>query len=427
VKFIREVSAHVPVGLSSGDAVRECQSSTPGAGPRPRRTLQDHLDPSVVPKRILALDGGGVRGILTLQYLKRIETILRDRRGDTHFLLADYFDLIGGTSTGAIIAGGLARGFSVDHLIERYHNLAAKVFRKPWFRIGAMVPKFNAGAIRELLKETYGANIMLGSDEVVTGLMIMSKRMDTGSPWPLTNHPRDKYSEPVFGKKRIGNRNMLLWQVVRASTAAPHYFKPEDLEVGRWLDPSTGSSVIDRGQFVDGGVSTANNPSLQLLKVALLKGFSFNWQAGEDCMLLVSVGTGRQDRKHGRAHGIGATAGAFALRALLSLMDDCNDEVQTLMQWLSSSPTRWRIDGQIEGLENDSLAGRPLLSYRRYDVIFSRDWFKMELGLDKDQAELQKLVPMDQPGNMDALAELGAEAARLQIAEDHLPPAFDPV
>jgi len=379
VKFIREVSAHVPVGLSSGDAVRECQSSTPGAGPRPRRTLQDHLDPSVVPKRILALDGGGVRGILTLQYLKRIETILRDRRGDTHFLLADYFDLIGGTSTGAIIAGGLARGFSVDHLIERYHNLAAKVFRKPWFRIGAMVPKFNAGAIRELLKETYGANIMLGSDEV------------------------------------------------RASTAAPHYFKPEDLEVGRWLDPSTGSSVIDRGQFVDGGVSTANNPSLQLLKVALLKGFSFNWQAGEDCMLLVSVGTGRQDRKHGRAHGIGATAGAFALRALLSLMDDCNDEVQTLMQWLSSSPTRWRIDGQIEGLENDSLAGRPLLSYRRYDVIFSRDWFKMELGLDKDQAELQKLVPMDQPGNMDALAELGAEAARLQIAEDHLPPAFDPV
>ena len=93
---------------------------------------------------------------------------------------------------------------------------------------------------------------------------------------------------------------------------------------------------------------------------------------------MVSVGTGRQDRKHGRAHGIGATARAFAFRARLSIMDDCNDEVQTLMQWLSSSPTRWRIDGQIEGLEHDSLAGRALLSYRRYDVIFSSDWYKKE-------------------------------------------------
>jgi uncharacterized protein len=404
---------HAPAEPLSGDGVRESRSPPPGTGPRPHRTLQDHLDPSAVPKRILALDGGGVRGILTLQYLKRIETILRDRRRDQNFVLADYFDLIGGTSTGAIIAGGLALGFSVDHLIERYSNLAAKIFRKPWFRIGALVPKFDAGAICELLKETYGAHIMLGSDEVMTGLMIMSKRMDTGSPWPLTNHPRDKYSQPVFGKKRIGNRNMLLWQVVRASTAAPHYFKPEDLEVGRWADPSTGVTVVDRGQFVDGGVSTANNPSLQLLKVALLRGFSFNWQAGEDRLLMVSVGTGRQDRKQGRAHGIGATAGAFAFRALLSIMDDCNDEVQTLMQ--------------IEGLENDSLAGRALLSYRRYDVIFSRDWYKKEFGLEKEQAELQKLAPMDQPGNMDALAALGAEAAQLQVAEDHLPPAFDPV
>ena len=56
------------------------------------------------PKRILALDGGGIRGILTVQFLKRIEKLVRDRTGDNSAVLADYFDLIGGTSTGAIIA-----------------------------------------------------------------------------------------------------------------------------------------------------------------------------------------------------------------------------------------------------------------------------------------------------------------------------------
>ena len=64
------------------------------------------------PKRILSLDGGGIRGVLTLQYLARIESILGERSPDPGaFRLSDYFDLIGGTSTGSIIATGLALGF----------------------------------------------------------------------------------------------------------------------------------------------------------------------------------------------------------------------------------------------------------------------------------------------------------------------------
>ena len=73
------------------------------------RSLEQHLDPSVTPKRILSLDGGGIRGVITLQFLEKIETILRKRHGDNpDFRLCHYFDLIGGTSTGAIIAAGLA-------------------------------------------------------------------------------------------------------------------------------------------------------------------------------------------------------------------------------------------------------------------------------------------------------------------------------
>jgi patatin-like phospholipase/acyl hydrolase len=73
-------------------------------------TKAQHLDPNTRPKRILALDGGGIRGVLTLEYLEAIEALLRQRRNDPDLLLSDYFDLIGGTSTGSIIAAGLACG-----------------------------------------------------------------------------------------------------------------------------------------------------------------------------------------------------------------------------------------------------------------------------------------------------------------------------
>src|SRR5687767_7008853 len=63
------------------------------------------------PKRILALDGGGIRGALTLGYLQGIEDTLRKQHdNDPAFRLSDYFDLIGGTSTGSIIASCLAIG-----------------------------------------------------------------------------------------------------------------------------------------------------------------------------------------------------------------------------------------------------------------------------------------------------------------------------
>src|SRR6187431_590931 len=117
------------------------------------RTLEEHLDPTVTPKRILSLDGGGVRGILTLQYLAAIEALLRVRYGDPRLVLSDYFDLIGGTSTGAIIAGGLALGLDVATIEGMYTDLAAKIFKKPFFRIGAFVPKFGNHALEAALKE----------------------------------------------------------------------------------------------------------------------------------------------------------------------------------------------------------------------------------------------------------------------------------
>jgi hypothetical protein len=76
------------------------------------------------PKRLLALDGGGTKGIIELAFLARMETLLREHTGaGDDFRLADWFDLIGGTSTGSIIAAGLAMGKSVAALTRLYLDL----------------------------------------------------------------------------------------------------------------------------------------------------------------------------------------------------------------------------------------------------------------------------------------------------------------
>ena len=186
-----------------------------------------------------------------MSYLKRLEDILRARYGgDPDFKLSDYFDLIGGTSTGSIIATGLALGFSVERLQTIYRTLAGEVFKRPLLSLGLFSAKFPQEPLIKALTEHFG-EYTLGSDELKTGLMIMTKRFDTGSPWVIYNNPRGKYFNPPEGDHTaIPNRDFLLRQVVRASTAAPHYFQPERFPVAQGMD----------GAFVDGGVSAFNNP-----------------------------------------------------------------------------------------------------------------------------------------------------------------------
>src|ERR1700682_1222457 len=79
------------------------------------------------PKRILALDGGGVRGAISVAFLERIEAILSERLR-TKARLGDWFDLVGGTSTGALIAGPRALRLGAEQLKEFYAGLPPSGF-----------------------------------------------------------------------------------------------------------------------------------------------------------------------------------------------------------------------------------------------------------------------------------------------------------
>jgi uncharacterized protein len=381
-------------------------------------TLEERLT-AKGPKRILALDGGGIRGVLTLEYLARIEALLRNRSPtpDT-FCLADYFDLIGGTSTGSIIAAGLALGFRVSRLQELYGALANTVFEKPLYRFGVFVPKFARLPLVTALKQQFGDET-LGSARLQTGLMVMTKRLDTGSPWPLHNNPRGRYYNERAGGTGIANKHFPLWQVVRASTAAPHYFEPERLSVA-----VRDSAFVD-GAFVDGGVSPFNNPSLQLLLLATLKGYGFEWPAGVDNLLFVSVGTGSGATPLTADAVTGMSALEQAARSLAALMNDCDGLVQTMMQWLGRSAAPWTINREIGDLRDDALGGSKWMTYLRYNAVLEPAWLERELGMTVTDAQADALRAMDNPSNVAELARVGAHAAGRQVRDDHFPAVFD--
>jgi uncharacterized protein len=230
------------------------------------------------PKRILALDGGGIRGIITLEILARIETLLREKlRRPADFALADYFDFIAGTSTGAIIGTGLALGMSVAAVQSFYLSSGREMFEKASV-LRRFHYKYGDRKLSERLREMVGATTTLGSDRLKTLLMVVMRNATTDSPWSISNNPLAKFNQR---ERPDCNLNIPLWQLVRASTAAPVFFPPEVVQVGE-----------EEFIFVDGGVTSYNNPAFQAFLMATAEPYKLNWQAGENQILLVSIGTG---------------------------------------------------------------------------------------------------------------------------------------
>ncbi len=210
--------------------------------------------------------------MLSLQVLAMIEARLRDRLWNPRLVLADYFDHIAGTSTGAIIAAGLALGHSVEQVEERYRSLGSIVFRKRFLPLRARSLYVDRPLRREL-GTFFGADRTLGDADLRTLLLIVMHNTVTDSPWLLSNCTRAKYNRADRNLLPSPDRNLdiPLAPLVRASTAAPIYFAPEELHVGR-----------NRFLFQDGGVTPFNNPALLQFLMATLPEYGLRWETGED-------------------------------------------------------------------------------------------------------------------------------------------------
>ena len=176
-----------------------------------------------------------------------------------------------------------------------------------------------------------------------------------------------------------------------------------------------------KGEFVDGGVSPFNNPALQALMYATLEGYRIGWPTGPEKLLLVSVGTGAADPEVKKA----SIAAQHAIMALLSLMQDCAMLQETMLQWMSSSPTAREIDRDMGNLRNDLVAGAPLLSYLRFNVDLQKDSVQRLDPSMTDVRAIASLSEMDAPENMDVLHRLGKLAAERDVKDADFPSVFD--
>ena len=247
------------------------------------------------PHRMLALDGGGIRGLITLGILSQMEELIHQKTGHK---LCEYFDYIAGTSTGAIIAAGLSLGKTTADLVDFYKSCGEEMF-EPSKLLQRLKCLYTADPLRAKLKDVFGENTTLTPPEGVSNeglkclLLVVTKNVTTDSPWPISSNPDAKYNDPT---RDNNNLKIPLWQLVRASTAAPVYFPPEILQ---WKPNDASESFV----FADGGVTPYNNPAFLLYRMASEPAYRLNWKTGENSLLLISVGTGAAESK-------GATAAA---------------------------------------------------------------------------------------------------------------------
>ncbi len=365
-------------------------------------------------RRILALDGGGIRGIVSIAFLERIEALLRARSGKGEaFRLSDHFHLIGGTSTGAIIAAGLALGRSVAEIRALYLELGPTVFRRRW-HIPLFQARYGSAALGALLLREFGS-ITLGDPALRTLLAVVTKRVDTGSPWIISNLPGQPYwqDRDEGGHTSKGNHAIGLASLVRASAAAPFFFGPERLQI----------TTETTGVFVDGAVSPYNSPTIPLLLLATAKRYGLDWSLGPKRLSIVSIGTGRNRPPPPAPWAPSAVAAVAGLRGMI---EDTMSLSLMMMQWLGTSEAPNWLNRDIETLEGDPLPGRPLFSFQRFDLMLEEAWLEAYFGLPFELREILRLRRIDDPSAMPALYDLASQVAQRMISLEPQEPEGPP-
>ncbi|GGE89709.1 patatin-like phospholipase family protein [Stappia taiwanensis] len=246
---------------------------------------------------ILAIDGGGVRGLVPLRVLESLETRMRARgkSGPLH----RYFDLMAGTSTGGLIVAGLSapkpddmsgapaatveelRGFFEVEAREVFHRrrLLERLVTNP---LTLFDQRYDERPLEGLLKARFGWTSIASA---LTHVVLTAYDMEAREAVFMTN-----------GRQSDGSRpdDFYFWQAVRATTAAPVYFEPAKVEN---LTRGTDQVLVDGGVFL-------NNPVL----AAYVEGRKLGWRP-ED-MVILSLGTGA--RRH-RGYSYEEAAGWGAL------------------------------------------------------------------------------------------------------------------
>jgi patatin-like phospholipase/acyl hydrolase len=191
--------------------------------------------------KILSIDGGGIKGLYSLYVLDQIEK-KHCKKNET---IGDYFDLICGTSTGGIIALGIANKIKIEKLIEIYENNASKIFPKNNFIFNNFmspffgIDKYDNDTIKNIADKYFQDKKLCDLNNLVC---IPSYNNSTGY--------NIVFKYPHKEGNLFRDKNILLKDVIMSTVSAPYYFQSHKINIKEI-----------NGNFLDGGL-WANNPSL---------------------------------------------------------------------------------------------------------------------------------------------------------------------
>ena len=359
-------------------------------------------------KRLLSIDGGGIRGIIAGEVLKKIESIVIKKNPGVS-CLGDYFDFIGGTSTGSIIAAGLSKGMKVDEILNIYTAYGKEIFQS-YFILDPrrLKAKYNPKNLQNKLKDVFG-DLTLGSSELKSLLLVTTKNIGSGSTWFFTSNKDSKFYPT--------NKDLYIRDLLRSSSAAPTYFPPHSFEIAG-----------KQNYFIDGGVSSYNNPSLQLFLEATQEEYGLGWETGAENLQVISIGTGFSVPRiypPSKVNNFTFTQISWIGYVIGALMEDANLQQNILMKTLGSKGLQ--LDDQLQFLKmapshyanlidtipEDELAR--LFDYRRYTVSLTKSQLNKLLNIDLDEQTVDKLNQLDCVDCISLLSKIGAAVANEQV------------
>ncbi|KAL1841262.1 hypothetical protein VTJ49DRAFT_7264 [Mycothermus thermophilus] len=277
------------------------------------------------PVNLLSLDGGGVRGVSSLLILHAIMTEIKKAQNlDVLPKPCEYFHLIAGTSTGGLIAIMLGRlRMSTKEALDAYDEFAARIFCKENRKKYRLSDKYFATPLKEIVqgivKDRGLGELMWDPEQPEKGkaMVCVMPLQNVGNARVIRTFPGDEGIDDQW------DRNILIWEAARATTAAPTFFKPQ---------------VIGGEAYVDGALG-ANNPVDYLLREAIQE---FGSWRRLGCV--VSIGTGT--REVGLSDGPLEQRRAFMVagkimrlvRVMKATLTDSETEHQRLSARLGSSP-----------------------------------------------------------------------------------------
>ena len=267
---------------------------------------------------ILALDGGGTRGIYTAQLLAQIEQAFG-------VPIKTYFDLIAGTSTGAIITGAAVSDIPMVEIVELFEIETPYIFRRRWYRIPLFLSKYPNQKLAQIIAKHIPATPL---GEIETPLMITSSEIAKSEVHTFRSNYGSRDSEIAPTGEDVSLRDAIL-----ASCAAPTFFAPKS--VGNFL-------------LADGGL-WANNPSTVAVTEALT---AFGKETREIRML--SVGTGHSVNMYRNRRGWGFITGWGGAK-LTSYVMTLQSQASANTAKLLLKENYLRINPEIDFWELDTL------------------------------------------------------------------------